>query len=44
MKALGMGDSVHEVPNIFRVVDLNGDGFINFKEFMEAQSKGGPFT
>ena len=31
----------HEVPNIFRVVDLNGDGFINFKEFMEAQSKGG---
>ncbi|KAG5062998.1 hypothetical protein JHK85_004181 [Glycine max] len=41
MKALGMGDSVHEVPNIFRVVDLNGDGFINFKEFMEAQSKGG---
>ncbi|TKY59096.1 Calmodulin protein 1 [Spatholobus suberectus] len=41
MKALGMGDSVHEVPNIFKVVDLDGDGFINFKEFMEAQNKGG---
>jgi len=41
MKALGMEDSVHEVPNIFKVVDLDGDGFINFKEFMEAQNKGG---
>ncbi|KAK7346014.1 hypothetical protein VNO80_20527 [Phaseolus coccineus] len=41
MKALGLGDSVHEVPDIFKVVDLDGDGFINFKEFMEAQNKGG---
>ncbi|KAK7400807.1 hypothetical protein VNO78_12114 [Psophocarpus tetragonolobus] len=41
MKALGMEDSIHEVPNIFRVVDLDGDGFINFKEFMEAQNMGG---
>ncbi|KAK7319859.1 hypothetical protein RJT34_04587 [Clitoria ternatea] len=41
MKALGMGNSVHEVPNIFKVIDLDGDGFINFKEFMEAQNKGG---
>lgn len=41
MKALGMGDSIHEVPNIFKVVDLDGDGFISFKEFMEAQNKGG---
>lgn len=41
MKALGMGDLIHEVPNIFKVVDLDGDGFISFKEFMEAQNKGG---
>ncbi|KAI4298450.1 hypothetical protein L6164_032007 [Bauhinia variegata] len=41
LRALGMVDMVNEVPNIFRVVDLDGDGFINFKEFMEAQKKGG---
>lgn len=26
---------------IFRVVDLDGDGFIDFKEFMDANRKGG---
>lgn len=41
LKALGMENSVRDVPNIFQVVDLDGDGFINFEEFMEAQKKGG---
>ncbi|XP_061354577.1 calmodulin-like protein 30 [Gastrolobium bilobum] len=40
LKSLGMGNMIHEVPNIFRVVDLDEDGFINFQEFMDAQNKG----
>lgn len=41
LKSLDMGKSVNDVPKIFRVVDLDRDGFINFEEFMEAQKKGG---
>ncbi|KAL1337008.1 hypothetical protein HN51_031455 [Arachis hypogaea] len=41
LRSLGMENTVQEVPNIFRVVDLDGDGYINFKEFMEAQKMGG---
>ncbi|XP_028781120.1 calmodulin-like protein 1 [Neltuma alba] len=41
LRALGMGNMIHEVPSIFGVADLDRDGFINFREFMEAQKKGG---
>lgn len=41
LRALGKGKTVGEVPKIFRIADLDGDGFINFKEFMEVHKKGG---
>ncbi|KAI5314593.1 PREDICTED: probable calcium-binding [Prunus dulcis] len=41
LRALGKGNMVGEVPKIFRIADLDGDGFINFKEFMEVHKKGG---
>lgn len=41
LRGLGKENLIGEVPQIFRVADLDGDGFIDFKEFMEAQKKGG---
>ncbi|XP_043713685.1 calmodulin-like protein 30 [Telopea speciosissima] len=42
LKALGKPGVVErEVEKIFQVADLDGDGFIDFKEFMEVQHKGG---
>ncbi|CAI9104341.1 OLC1v1002989C1 [Oldenlandia corymbosa var. corymbosa] len=42
LKATGKGNFLtKEVEKIFEVADLDGDGFIDFKEFVEAQKKGG---
>ncbi|GAA0159165.1 calmodulin-related [Lithospermum erythrorhizon] len=42
LKALGRSYFIpKEVEKIFEVADLNGDGFIDFKEFLEMQQKGG---
>ncbi|XP_071717184.1 calmodulin-like protein 30 [Rutidosis leptorrhynchoides] len=41
IKALRQGGTERDVQKIFEVADLDGDGFIDFKEFMEVQRKGG---
>lgn len=41
VKALRQGGTEREIQKIFEVADLDGDGFIDFKEFMEVQMKGG---
>lgn len=42
LRALGKGNLLtKEVEKIFEVADLDGDGFIDFKEFVEVQKKGG---
>lgn len=44
LRALGQGNMTAEVPKIFRVVDQDGDGYIDFKEFMEIHKGGGVRT
>ncbi|KAJ0011313.1 hypothetical protein Pint_34418 [Pistacia integerrima] len=41
LRALGQGNITAEVPKIFQAVDQDGDGYIDFKEFMEIHKKGG---
>ncbi|KAI3712249.1 hypothetical protein L1987_70800 [Smallanthus sonchifolius] len=41
LRALRQGGTERDVQKIFEVADLDGDGFIDFKEFMELQRKGG---
>ncbi|KAL3515272.1 hypothetical protein ACH5RR_022174 [Cinchona calisaya] len=42
LRALGKGNHLTaEVKKIFEVADLDGDGFIDFKEFVEVQKKEG---
>ncbi|KAK4487324.1 hypothetical protein RD792_006066 [Penstemon davidsonii] len=42
LKALGKGNFLtKEVQKIFEIADLDGDGFIDFHEFVEVQKKGG---
>lgn len=41
LRALGKGSTNRDVQKIFEVADLDGDGFIDFKEFMEVNRRGG---
>ncbi|KAJ4964900.1 hypothetical protein NE237_016749 [Protea cynaroides] len=41
LKAMRKRSADHEVAKIFQVADLDEDGFIDFKEFMDVQRKGG---
>ncbi|CAK9181242.1 unnamed protein product [Ilex paraguariensis] len=39
LRALGKGSTTREVEKIFEVADLDGDGFIDFKEFLEVHKR-----
>ncbi|XAR59458.1 hypothetical protein NMG60_11015300 [Bertholletia excelsa] len=41
LKALGREDSIKEVRKIFEAVDLDGDGYIDFRDFMDLHRKEG---
>ncbi|KAK9060358.1 hypothetical protein SSX86_021062 [Deinandra increscens subsp. villosa] len=41
LRALRQEGTERDIQKIFEVADLDGDGFIDFKEFMEVQRKGG---
>lgn len=41
LRALGKGSTNRDVQKIFEIADMDGDGFIDFKEFVEVQKKGG---
>ncbi|XVE93356.1 hypothetical protein REPUB_Repub01dG0184900 [Reevesia pubescens] len=45
LRALGQENMTGDVPKIFKVADFDGDGFINFKDFVEVhKSSGGVMT
>ncbi|KAF6144011.1 hypothetical protein GIB67_017619 [Kingdonia uniflora] len=44
LRALGKENIDTEVTKIFQVADLDGNGFIDFKEFMAVHEKGGGIT
>ncbi|KAA8536194.1 hypothetical protein F0562_028672 [Nyssa sinensis] len=41
LKALGKETTTREIAKIFEVADLDGDGFIDFKDFLEVHKRGG---